>query len=217
MWGRARPTDNSGTAEVAAVDQHRAHRALSARWLGAHPRRDLDHLQPRRQARAHQRPDQRRTERPDRIPEDAMKNCRRKMIAIIAAGGRVSCGASGPDSLQATQASSTARRRSNAAAAPQVPRFRFENFTTANGLPDNHVYAVLVDGDRIWAGTDNGLGVYSKTESGRPTRQGRPGASRRAFAGAGQAHGRCVGRHHGRAEPHLRRAHRQLHAVELRG
>jgi hypothetical protein len=35
--------------------------------------------------------------------------------------------------------------------------FRFENFTTANGLPDNHVYAVLVDGDRIWAGTDNGL------------------------------------------------------------
>ncbi len=43
---------------------------------------------------------------------------------------------------------------------PQLPRFRFENFTTANGLPDNHVYAVLVDGDRIWAGTDNGLGLY---------------------------------------------------------
>jgi ligand-binding sensor domain-containing protein len=41
-----------------------------------------------------------------------------------------------------------------------LPRFRFENFTTANGLPDNHVYSVLVDGDRIWAGTDNGLGVY---------------------------------------------------------
>ena len=41
-----------------------------------------------------------------------------------------------------------------ASAAPQVlPRFRFENFTTANGLPDNHVYSVLVDGDRIWAGT----------------------------------------------------------------
>ena len=46
------------------------------------------------------------------------------------------------------------------AAAPQMPRFRFENFTTQNGLPDNHVYAVLVDGDRIWAGTDNGLGLY---------------------------------------------------------
>jgi ligand-binding sensor domain-containing protein len=47
-----------------------------------------------------------------------------------------------------------------AAAAQALPRFRFENFTTANGLPDNHVFAVLVDGDRIWAGTDNGLGVY---------------------------------------------------------
>ena len=47
-------------------------------------------------------------------------------------------------------------------AAPQVPmpRFRFENFTTANGLPDNHVFSVLVDGDRIWAGTENGLAVY---------------------------------------------------------
>jgi len=43
---------------------------------------------------------------------------------------------------------------------PRMPRFRFENFTTANGLPDNHVYSVLVDGDRIWAGTDNGLGLY---------------------------------------------------------
>ena len=41
-----------------------------------------------------------------------------------------------------------------------MPRFRFENFTTANGLPDDHVYAVLVDGDRIWAGTDNGLALY---------------------------------------------------------
>jgi ligand-binding sensor domain-containing protein len=47
-----------------------------------------------------------------------------------------------------------------ASAAPQMPRFLFENFTTANGLPDNHVYSVLVDGDRIWAGTENGLAVY---------------------------------------------------------
>jgi len=46
------------------------------------------------------------------------------------------------------------------AASPKMPLFRFENFTTANGLPDNHVFAVLVDGDRIWAGTDNGLGLY---------------------------------------------------------
>ena len=41
-----------------------------------------------------------------------------------------------------------------------MPQFRWENFTTANGLPDNHVFCVLVDGDRVWVGTENGLGVY---------------------------------------------------------
>src|SRR3954470_19571225 len=44
--------------------------------------------------------------------------------------------------------------------AQTVPMFRWENFTAANGLPDNHVYCVLVDGKRIWAGTDNGLGLF---------------------------------------------------------
>ena len=58
------------------------------------------------------------------------------------------------------------------AAAQDMPLFRWENFTTANGLPDNHVFCVLVDGNRIWAGTENGLGLY---ENGawkvfRPTR-----------------------------------------------
>ena len=43
---------------------------------------------------------------------------------------------------------------------PAMPRFRFENFTVSNGLPDDHVFNVLVDGDRIWAATENGLGLY---------------------------------------------------------
>ncbi len=47
-----------------------------------------------------------------------------------------------------------------AASTDDLPRFRWENFSTANGLPDNHVFCVLVDGDRIWAGTENGLGLY---------------------------------------------------------
>ena len=45
------------------------------------------------------------------------------------------------------------------AATPDMPRFQWENFTVANGLPDNHVYCVLVDGNRIWAGTENGLAL----------------------------------------------------------
>jgi ligand-binding sensor domain-containing protein len=46
------------------------------------------------------------------------------------------------------------------AATPDMPKFAWQNFTTANGLPDDHVFCVLVDGDRIWAGTENGLGIY---------------------------------------------------------
>jgi ligand-binding sensor domain-containing protein len=46
--------------------------------------------------------------------------------------------------------------------AQDMPRFRWENFTTANGLPDNHVFCVLVDGARIWVGTENGLGLYEE-------------------------------------------------------
>jgi ligand-binding sensor domain-containing protein len=52
-----------------------------------------------------------------------------------------------------------------------MPRFHWQNFTTANGLPNNHVFCVLVDGDRIWAGTENGLGLYEegKWQVFRPT------------------------------------------------
>jgi ligand-binding sensor domain-containing protein len=46
------------------------------------------------------------------------------------------------------------------AAPPQMPMFRWENFTTANGLPNDHVFCVLVDGPRVWAGTENGLALY---------------------------------------------------------
>ena len=47
---------------------------------------------------------------------------------------------------------------------PAMPHYRFVNYTTANGLPNDHVYSVLVDGNRVWAGTDDGLAEY---ESGR--------------------------------------------------
>ena len=47
-----------------------------------------------------------------------------------------------------------------AAATPDMPRYKWENFTIANGLPDDHIFCVLVDGKRIWAGTENGIGVY---------------------------------------------------------
>jgi ligand-binding sensor domain-containing protein len=51
-----------------------------------------------------------------------------------------------------------------AAATREMPQFRWENFTAANGLPNDHVFCVLVDGNRIWAGTEDGLAQY---ESGK--------------------------------------------------
>jgi len=34
---------------------------------------------------------------------------------------------------------------------------RWENFTTSNGMPDAKVFCVAVDGNRVWAGTEDGL------------------------------------------------------------
>lgn len=45
-------------------------------------------------------------------------------------------------------------------APPDMPRYKWENFTVADGLPNNRVYAVAVDADRVWVGTDNGLALY---------------------------------------------------------
>jgi ligand-binding sensor domain-containing protein len=86
-----------------------------------------------------------------------MKKLALKTILIGAAFSAVA-----PVYVVAQAAPATAQMSAQAVTvAPQkLPRFRFENFTTANGLPDNHVYSVLVDGERIWAGTDNGLALY---------------------------------------------------------
>lgn len=61
---------------------------------------------------------------------------------------------------QSRSAAQRPRTHVTSAALQKLPHFRFENFTSANGLPDDHVFAVLADGERIWAGTNNGLGLF---------------------------------------------------------
>jgi ligand-binding sensor domain-containing protein len=39
---------------------------------------------------------------------------------------------------------------------------RWENFGTANGMPDEKVLCVAVDGENVWAGTENGLVLINK-------------------------------------------------------
>jgi ligand-binding sensor domain-containing protein len=65
-----------------------------------------------------------------------------------------------PQSHGSARAHAVTASANNVSTVPPMPKFKFENFTTANGLPDNHVFSVLVDGDRVWAGTENGLAVY---------------------------------------------------------
>jgi ligand-binding sensor domain-containing protein len=39
---------------------------------------------------------------------------------------------------------------------------KWRHFTVADGLPNDHIFAVKVDGDRIWVGTEDGLAVIEK-------------------------------------------------------
>ena len=53
---------------------------------------------------------------------------------------------------------------------------KWENFTTANGMPDAKVFSVAVDGERVWAGTENGLVLieHSKVSKVFTTADGLP-------------------------------------------
>ncbi|HUB51641.1 MAG TPA: hypothetical protein VL986_05820 [Terracidiphilus sp.] len=83
------------------------------------------------------------------------------LVAELFAAGTIAGRAQTPGAVRVPAAHTQQPHGAPAPTAPpQVPHYRFENFTTANGLPADHVYAVVVDGDRIWAGTDNGLGLY---------------------------------------------------------
>jgi len=39
---------------------------------------------------------------------------------------------------------------------------KWKQFTVKDGLPDDHIFAVKSDGDRIWVGTENGLALIDK-------------------------------------------------------
>lgn len=39
---------------------------------------------------------------------------------------------------------------------------KWKQFTVESGLPDDHIFAVKSDGDRLWVGTENGLALIDK-------------------------------------------------------
>jgi ligand-binding sensor domain-containing protein len=65
-----------------------------------------------------------------------------------------------------------AAQRNSTAVPPNPPLYtRWENFTTANGMPDQKVFSVAADGERVWAGTEDGLVLVEK---GKITRVYKP-------------------------------------------
>jgi len=84
--------------------------------------------------------------------------CTAALAVAMLAAVSIAAQQSAPHAAKVTRLN--AARISETSTPPAMPHYRFENFTTANGLPADHVYCVLVDGDRIWAGTDNGLGLF---------------------------------------------------------
>jgi ligand-binding sensor domain-containing protein len=59
---------------------------------------------------------------------------------------------------------------------------RWENYTTATGMPDAKVFCVAVDGNRVWAGTEDGLALI---ENGKVVKVYKPedGLAHRAVMG----------------------------------
>ena len=51
-----------------------------------------------------------------------------------------------------------------AAGTPNLPYVytHWKQFTVADGLPNDHIFAVKVDGPRVWVGTENGLALIDK-------------------------------------------------------
>ena len=68
----------------------------------------------------------------------------------------------------------------SSALAAEMPRFRWENFTTEQRPARQPRLQRRVDGDRVWAGTENGLALYENGKWRVFTAGGRPGAPRRA-------------------------------------
>ena len=72
---------------------------------------------------------------------------------------------------------------------------RWKHFTVENGLPDDHIFSIKVDGPRVWVGTEDGLALIDKA-SGKVTKTWKEedGLPRSQLHGPGQVDGDIVGR-----------------------
>jgi len=88
-----------------------------------------------------------------RISAETLKALVFVCVAVLAiTAGVPRCGAAEP------------AEPSDAAAAGKLPYVytNWKHFTTKDGLPNDHIFAVKADGPRVWIGTEDGLACYDK-------------------------------------------------------
>ena len=90
---------------------------------------------------------------------------RMRMIALaVTAGALWTAGCASSVSTTGSEVRSPSVREGDAPTSLGLPYVytKWEQFTTEDGLPDDHVFAVKVDGDRVWIGTEDGLACLEK-------------------------------------------------------
>ncbi|MBN2563737.1 MAG: regulator [Phycisphaerae bacterium] len=94
------------------------------------------------------------------------------LLACLAPEARADEAARTPNAVEAKLAARKANpantadtaKAKQAAGQPGMPYVytNWESFTTKDGLPNDHIFAVKPDGDRVWIGTENGLACLNK-------------------------------------------------------
>jgi ligand-binding sensor domain-containing protein len=82
-----------------------------------------------------------------------------KRLAYLLLASLCAYGAAAADQLAVSAAEPP--RESSDDALPYIYT-DWQHFTTEDGLPNDHIFAVKADGSRIWVGTENGLACYDK-------------------------------------------------------
>jgi ligand-binding sensor domain-containing protein len=75
-----------------------------------------------------------------------------------------SLGADAPKTTQPTPLSATQVANVPDDALPYIYT-KWKHFTVEDGLPNDHIFAVKVDGPKVWIGTEDGLACFDKTTS----------------------------------------------------
>ncbi|HNQ22713.1 MAG TPA: regulator [Phycisphaerae bacterium] len=85
------------------------------------------------------------------------------VVSVLLLSGVVASAAD-PAATPGISAGQTAPAATPATGDPGLPFVyrRWEQFTTATGLPNDHVFAVRVHGDSVWIGTEDGLACLDK-------------------------------------------------------